>query len=191
MPHAPRNLWPDPIPGWVRDLLDGTIEPVPVEGRMSMTITHRAPDGTKRTVEYLDLDASGSEGMAMVGMDYDWPEPLSGIVVQPARTPSRVMLRLLLSAEMLAEPDTGHVSIETITEPPAALARVRAYADAFPTLYEDEGSEPMPEGLVIDTATDWTEKPPDAYGIRSHPAVDLTYADLLAVLTLAEKGANA
>lgn len=42
-----------------------------------------------------------------------------------------------------------------------ALARVKAYCDAIPTLY-DEGN-PMPEGLSIDAATDWSASPSQGY----------------------------
>lgn len=59
-----------------------------------------------------------------------------------------------------------------------AVARVRAYADAVPTLYDDE--DPMPEGLVLDTATDWSAP------ILPTKRHDLTLADLVAVLDIAE-----
>lgn len=58
-----------------------------------------------------------------------------------------------------------------------ALARVKAYCDAIPTLY-DEGN-PMPEGLSIDAATDWSASPSQGY--------ELTYADLLEVVELAAR----
>lgn len=51
-----------------------------------------------------------------------------------------------------------------------ALERVRAYLDALPTLYDER--DPMPQGLCIDTATDWTA------GVSK----ELTYADLVALV---------
>lgn len=53
------------------------------------------------------------------------------------------------------------------------LARIAAYVAAIPTLYDDE--DPMPEGLSIDTATDWTKSP----ALDRH---ELLYADLQALV---------
>lgn len=53
-----------------------------------------------------------------------------------------------------------------------ALVRVDAYLGAVPTLYDEEN--PMPEGLVLDTVTNWAEENP----IRTN-SYDLTYADLV------------
>jgi hypothetical protein len=53
------------------------------------------------------------------------------------------------------------------------LARVKAYVEAIPTLYDDDN--PMHPELVLDTATNWV-------GIRDTAAHDLTYADLVALV---------
>lgn len=60
-----------------------------------------------------------------------------------------------------------------------AVKRIRAYADAVPTLYDDD--DPMPEGLILDTATDWTAP------VLPSAQHDLLYADLLTLLDIAEE----
>lgn len=57
------------------------------------------------------------------------------------------------------------------------LARVRAYLDAVPTLYDDEN--PMHPELELDTATNWT----DMTKTTSHA---LTYKDLVALVEFVE-----
>lgn len=64
-------------------------------------------------------------------------------------------------------------SIQQIT------ARVRAYLDAVPTLYDDEN--PMHPELVIDTATHWSTPP----GPKD-PQHELTFKDLTELVDFVE-----
>jgi hypothetical protein len=105
-PPTGRGVTP---PGWVLDLIDTTADlPAAPAGEYRLVLSHTAPDGAVTTVDYGRLDASGPDGMALLGQDYDWGDnlPVVGPVVAVQREPI-VHLRLLLSARVVPDEDTG------------------------------------------------------------------------------------
>ena len=148
------------IPAWIPDLLDSCDDyRQPPAGEFRLTVSHTAPDGTVTTTDYGRLDVSGSDGAAMLGMDYDWgDEEIRSEMLAVPKQPT-VYLRMLLSARLVPDEETGETHRMTVSPPHVPDVPVLDTTRACESCEEPIVGSPAPDCLIPDAHVHHMEPP--------------------------------